>query len=579
MDIIQRYRAGNFISTGTDVFNGGIPRQYLWFHFEVTNRDTLNSKLLIDIESPRINELELFEIDAGQVYSLGRSGDFFPFNSRQLENKNFVFPVSIKNRQSKEYFLFVNQIGHTLILPIKVFKEPAFQIATTKNYLIDGITYGVLLFVAFFSLAFFFNTWYSLYLYYSLYIISGILWLLSYFGLGYQFLWWNQPWICTLSSPLLACTNIFLNIRICQILLQLKKVNGFMYKAGNWACSLLVLAGLFPFINLNRFGYAVNHTYLIIFLNIICLAILVVFFSIFLYSIKGSSVARFYFIASLLKVGSIANLTLLELGLTKGRYHLEGMMQIGILIEISLLTAALAQRYATYKLRTIQGVIIGQEEERSRVAREMHDGIGPTLSGIQFRAEALMNKLPEDERKQELKTIATKTNEVQKEVREISHDMMPKYIENNTLPEIIEKYRKELQSRKLPLFLEFKTNAQTINLSEQVILNIFRIVQELVSNILKHALASKAILTFSFSKKELMIVSEDNGIGFYIQGTDTMGIGIRNIRSRIKLLNGNMSIKSPGNMHDPENGKPGTSIVIRIPMGRSINEKISLHDY
>jgi two-component system, sensor histidine kinase LadS len=580
IDIVQRYRAGNFILTGTEVFNGGIPRQYLWFHFEVTNRESLHSKLLIDIESPRINELELFEIDGGQVYLLGRCGDFYPFNKRHIQNKNFVFPISVKKGQSKEYFLFVNQVGHTLLLPVKVFTEPGFQIATAKNYLIDGITYGVLLFVAFFSLAFFFNTWYSLYLYYSLYIISAILWLLSYFGLGYQFIWWNQPWICTLSSPLLACSNIFLNIRICQILLQLKKVNGFMYKAGNWACGSLVVAGLFPFINLNNFGYTVNHTYLIIFLAIICLAILVVFFSIFLYSIKGSFVARFYFIASLLKVGSIFDLTLKELGFTKGIYHQEGMLQIGILIEISLLTAAIAQRYAIYKQKTIQGVIIGQEEERRRVAQEMHDGISNTLSAIQFKVEALIRSHSEgDERMQELKAIAIDTKGVQQEARNISHEMMPEDIEKETLSQIIENYIKKLQPRLKPLIIELSTNAQTIHLSEQVKLNILRIVQELTSNIWKHARATNAHLSISFSKKELLIASEDNGIGFHSKGTDTMGIGIKSIRSRIKILNGTLSITSPVKKTGWPSGTPGTLIDIRIPLARSINEKISAHEY
>ncbi|MBO9204396.1 hypothetical protein J7I42_29175 [Niastella sp. MAH-29] len=574
-DIVQRYKAGHFISTGTDVFNGGIPRQYLWFHFEVTNRDTLNSKLLIDIESPRINEMELFEIDAGQVHSIGKCGDFYPFNNRAIYNKNFVFPVSVKKGQSKDYFLFVNQVGHTLMLPVKIFKEPAWQTATAKNYLIDGITYGILLFVAFFSLAFFINTWYSLYLYYSLYIITAILWLLSYFGLGYQFFWGNHPWISTLSSPFLACINIFLNIRICQILLQLKKVNGFIYKAGNWACGLLVAAALFPLIDMNRYGYTTNHAYLIVFLAIICLAVLVVFFSIFLYSIKGSFVARFYFIASLLKVGSIFNLALLELGWTKGFYQLEGILQMGILIEISLLTAALAQRYATYKQKTIQSVIIGQEDERRRLAQEIHDGIASKLSGIRYSIEPLLVATGPVNNK-DLTSFAAAIKKAQEEVRYVSHYMLPDYIVKNTLPEIIKQYIEELRPRLRPLNIELSINEQTINLSEQVKLNIFRIVQELISNMLKHARADNAYLSISFDKKELRIVSEDDGIGFHYKGTDSMGIGIRSIRSRVKLLNGSLNIKSPVNMHS-ENA--GTLIDIRIPLARSINEKISLHDY
>jgi len=586
---IQReYQQQHFRPVGRSVYNGGIASQYLWFHFTVSNEDSVRAAIVIDVESPRINELELFEKDDSDIRSLGRLGDFFPFGQRKIIHKNFIYNSYLDPGVSREYFLYVNQVGHTLILPVRIYKSRIFPSVSFRNYLIDGVTYGILLFVSVLGLLFFLSTRHSLYLFYGLYILSAIAWFLSYFGLGYQYLWGDYPRLSTVSAPFFASMNLVLNIQICQILLRLKKIDTAMYRAGNLAKLLLGLAGLFPvFVDLNKYGYAIDHTYLAVFLTIVLASVLAVIVPVLSYSIKGSTVAQVYLISSLLKISSIINLALLELGITPGLYNLEGLLQTGILIEISMLTFAIAQRYTIYKLRSFKQVIAAQEAERENISKEIHDSVSNTLTGVRY---ALLNMKATEvtaspAARESLHIIEKKIEQVQKEARQISHYMMPDYILRWPLAEIVKRYISDLKENGVEKDtstpspgINFSTNEQQVQLSQSVTLNIFRIIQELIANINKHSKASSAEIVLSFGKKSLLIISEDNGVGFPINGTDAAGIGISNIRSRVKTLNGSFNIR-PMTTENEEVVFCGTNITIRIPFYSNAHQKAFAYDY
>jgi len=598
-EILIAYKTGQFKTVGQAVFNSGIPSKFYWFHFTISNQDSVDDNLVIDIENPRIFELELFEESGGQIISLGKSGVFAPFSQRQIVYKNFLFESFLKKGQPKDYFLFVNQVGHTLILPIKIFKNNVFPMISFRNYLIDGLTYGVLFFVSILSLLFFINTSHSLYLIYGLYVLTAIAWFLSYFGLGFQYIWGNHPGFCTPSSPFLACMNIILNIQICQQLLRLNKASPSFYKAGNVFKYLLLATALFPIVvNLDHYGYSLNNGYLVIFLILIMASILMVLFSVLLYTIKGSTVARFYLISSFLKVGSIFNLALLELGISPGLYNMEGLLQIGILIEITILTYAIAYRYTIYRLKTFQQVIAAQEEERQKISREIHDSISNSLSAIKYAVLNLMgNGIGPANSKMQLEKIANEINSVQKEARNISHFMTPDYIRQYSLSEIVKQYVENVQEKagkkqtENTFTIHFSTNEQTVKFSDLAKLNTFRVVQELIANILTHSKATNADIVLSFHKNGLVIISEDNGVGFDDRSSGEMGQGIRNIKSRVKMLNGTFSHQPPGKKTffsrftdlsedtDQTRDRTGSLIVIKIPIRDNTHQRLSQYDY
>jgi signal transduction histidine kinase len=584
-EILTLFENKKFKPIKTNVLNGGIPGDYYWIHFSLSNIQYSNSSLFIDIESPRLNELELFELSNNEVRSLGKLGDFFPFRERTILNKNYIYNIKLGPNQSKDYFLFINQVGHEFILPIEIFTQTQFIKAVYNDYLVDGLTYGVLLFVSTFSLLFFISTRHFLYLYYALYIITAIIWLLSYFGLGYQYFWGNYPSLSTISAPLMASLNILLNIQICKIILRLQWIDKILNRACSICQVLLFLVGIFPvFLNLNNYAYFVNHTYLIIFLSIILISTVLIFYSVVTNLFKGSLIAKVYFAASLLKALSILNLALLELGITPAFYNMETQLQIGILIEITLLTYAIAKRYTTYRFKTYKQVIQAHEEERSNISKEIHDCISSSLTGLNFAFVNLINKNSfEKINGFELSRIAKELNDVQLESRYISHDLLPGYIKQYSLREIVERYISETKLRynsnasENNLKLSFSSNLPNHELNEEVKLNIFRIIQELITNLIKHSKATSAEIIFSFNKKLLEIILEDNGVGFKHYNSNN-GIGLKNIQSRIRLLDGHIQIHSClPDLALQEFGKNfisnrvnGTLIIIKIPLNNKV---------
>lgn len=598
--IVKEYLLKKFIPYKNTILNAGIPKQYYWIHFSITNIASADSSLIIDIENARLNELELFGMSGNMLQSLGKAGDFYPFSQRSLSHKDFLYPVTILPGQKKEYFLYINQVGHTFTLPVKIYTEKSFSTFTFTDYLFDGVTYGILLFVAVVSFLFFLTSKHYLYLYYCLYIITAILWFLSYFGLGYQYLWGNHPPMNTSMAPAMASLNIGLNLQICQVLLRLAKTGGLINKMANVTKAALLILALFPFgCNLNNYGYAVNHAYLMLFLSAILLAMLIVSFSVFFYSLKGFIEAKLYLAASLLKAGSIVHLAFLELGIAPARYHMEGLLQIGIFIEITLFTYALALRYTSFKTRTFVRVIKAHENERALICKEIHDGISGSLTGINYGMENFVRQaafLPA-EKKMQLEKICAELNKVELEAKNISHNTMPDYIKVNSIAEIIKKYVEKIQYNAInnageekALRINFSTNEQLNTFSEAIKLNIFRMVQEILANILKHSKATNADILFSFSKREVTIIAEDNGTGFNLHGKEINdGMGIKNIRTRVELLDGNLSIKSPvykentaqalSQNSTSKSREYGTLIKIKIPYKNNLSKNKTGYDF
>lgn len=575
-DILQLYKHDQFSSIQAAVYNGGIAKKYHWFHFAIENDDDTTNRLVIDIQSPRLNELELFEIAGDSVHSMGKLGDFYVFEERALLHKNFQYTITLESKAQKEYFLYVNQVGHTMLLPVRVYKRKAFESTVNQNYLTDGVTYGLLLFVAIFSFLFYMNTRHKLYLFYGLYILTSIIWFLGFFGLGFEFIWKNHPLLNTIIAPVFAAVNLLLNIQISQLLLNIRSRHAWLYKLGNICKAALILVSFVPLVaNLNNCSMAVNNIYLSVFLTVIAISILTVFCSLVASLIKGTSAARYYFIASIIKVSGIFNLALLEWGIAPASFYTETMLQSGILIEIVLLTYAIARRYTSYKIRTYRKIIQAQENERFNTAKEIHDGISGTLTAIRFNLLNLSRSKAAAEAglSKNLIAISEDVGTAQAEARNISHNLMPAYIKDNSLNRVIDLYIQDLQQKQTgkeeeAIDIQFVSKYTDEHFSEDVRLSIFRILQEIMSNIIKHANANAVNIEFIYRKKDLLITVEDNGVGFdNALGGIKKGIGLRNIESRVQLLSGIFHITSGKKGHS-EDSRPGTYIFIRIPNTR-----------
>ncbi len=193
-----------------------------------------------------------------------------------------------------------------------------------------------------------------------------------------------------------------------------------------------------------------------------------------------------------------------------------------------------------HEIKNINTTIEAQEKERKRIASDLHDGIGGTLAGIKLN----LVKVKKEIGGQKLQNIINKVDDTCQEIRNISHHLMPLKILQSSFVEMIKYYLEEIaQSNSLKLsFCSYPKNM--INqLSDETKIEVYRILQELVNNIIKHAHAKHIDVQITGNSGYINILFEDSGIGFDTSKT-YQGIGLNNIQSRVRLLKGDFNIDS-----------------------------------
>ncbi|MBL6449550.1 tetratricopeptide repeat protein [Fulvivirga sp. 29W222] len=219
------------------------------------------------------------------------------------------------------------------------------------------------------------------------------------------------------------------------------------------------------------------------------------------------------------------------------------------------------------ELNSIKNKLEGQENERKRVAQELHDGIGGTLASIKMNLLSLKTEdTPLNER---LTDITFKLDNACEEVRMISHNLIPPILHNSALTEVIKNFVDEIVgNREIVVNYEFYPKKQIEAIDKNIQVDIYRIIQELVTNAIKHAKASEISIYLTMHDDYVNLMVEDDGTGFRNDGKQT-GIGLKNIQSRVAALDGKITI-------DTSIGK-GTNIIIdlSLPHSKEVISQIS----
>ncbi len=197
------------------------------------------------------------------------------------------------------------------------------------------------------------------------------------------------------------------------------------------------------------------------------------------------------------------------------------------------------------EIANMRSMIRGEEKERTRLARELHDGIMVQLSTVKMN----LKTLPQDHQAlgstAYYQTMVANLEQATKELRQTAHNLMPDMLLQSGIGEALCYFCNSL-GKIQNLELAFQQCHEIPRLQPEFELAVYRIVQELVQNIIKHARASKAMVQLLNYRDEILTITvEDNGIGFTIANLDhNSGMGIKSIRSRIRALNGQMDLRS-----------------------------------
>jgi len=194
------------------------------------------------------------------------------------------------------------------------------------------------------------------------------------------------------------------------------------------------------------------------------------------------------------------------------------------------------------ELKITKAILEGEEKERERVGKDLHDGLGGMLAGVKINFSAWASQNLEPENKQNFNEILHQLDHSVTELRNISRNLMPESLLKlgleTALKDLCEFYsRKDLHIGFQPIDINSK-----LPLAVQI--NIFRIVQEILANAVKHSEAENILLQCSQSNDVFLITIEDDGKGFSQDSSPTKSMGLHNLKTRVDYLKGKMEINS-----------------------------------
>lgn len=208
----------------------------------------------------------------------------------------------------------------------------------------------------------------------------------------------------------------------------------------------------------------------------------------------------------------------------------------------------------------LRAIIEAQEEERKRIAKDLHDGTVQTLTGLKMRFERLRIQLsPQGQMALDFDRSLSILTEAGSEVRAISHQMMPRSLqEMGLVPAFADMLERSLECTDIAFQFEHH-RVDGERFKEAVEVSLYRIAQELINNIIKHSGAKAVSVQLMQVKDHLILIVEDDGKGFRVEDAEVRnGIGLMNITSRIKALN--------GELHYEPSPMQGTVATIRVPV-------------
>ena len=243
----------------------------------------------------------------------------------------------------------------------------------------------------------------------------------------------------------------------------------------------------------------------------------------------------------------------------KNRIYFHGQEVEALVIRDISRRKEIEEELHSERQRQMRSVIDGQEQERQRLSRELHDGLGQTLVAIKLKLESI----PLDEVGNQRKTIEMVKqifNQTIEETRRMSNNLMPAALTEFSLAVVLRNLCTEVESNS-GINVSLVLGVLPDTLSQLLKTYIYRIVQEALNNIVKHSGATRAVVSIFSDISKLYLHVEDNGIGFDPSKGYESGNGLYNMRERAILLDGKFGIVT-------SRGK-GVKIQIELPIYRS----------
>jgi signal transduction histidine kinase len=557
-----------------NAINAGVTTNYYWLTFTLKNMQATDGVFYFQLHQPWLNEVRLYaKTDTGFVL-MGQSGLQLKFNARPYPYYDMLFPIHLRSGGAGAYIAVIDNIGASLNILPALTGENEFKAQEKKEYLLFGVLTGVMIFNLLVNIFLYFALKEKIHRLYFLYVLSMLYWMYCNTALDFQYFYPDYPFIATISE-------YFAGSAACVTMANL--ISGFLgvtRKNSRFKVPMTLLKYGFmvlPFLSIVVYKWLddviwAKEMYVYIFIGA-AIVLSVLFYAITIEKIIQKVKLGWFYLMGGFYIGyAIIKYCVFLLG---GSHNTTVQtapndVQIGLVIEAVIIFIGIIYRYNTYKndkeqlllqlnkqqKETMQQIITAQEEERKRIAQDIHDDVGSTLGSLLLH----ISNIPGKQNQQDVeysshyqKSIAIGQKAIS-DLRAISHDLLPRDFTELGIFHVLQNRVDELNMIGNIRFTLI-TEGEDKGIEPIFAITIYRIINELINNVLKHSQASLATVQLLMTRTEIIVMLEDNGVG--MANKSGKGIGLKNVLSRTEFLHGTINI---------DDNAAGTSVIIEIPV-------------
>ncbi|MFN6039135.1 MAG: 7TM diverse intracellular signaling domain-containing protein, partial [Bacteroidota bacterium] len=512
------------------------------------NRDSIEKPCLIDINNVEIDQVQLVQFDEKDsvVYLSKKLGDIYPFSERIIPHRVLAIPVKLKPRAINTFYIALYNKNRVITCFLDFDSEKFWRNKTQRANFTNGIITGLFSCFIFIGLILFTILKRKVYLFYSLYSLSICLLLLTMKGYSFEYIFPNSTWI---QARFLLVVQLFglmcLNLYAIEFL-QLEKKFSYLSKATLPIIILFLLMIGLVLLEVGRKFDIENYLSIILygiegvnFFVVLMLGPLIYF--------KHKLKSALIFGISFSFVGISLLYSTLSFVIPNLPYVLlMDSLSVTLFMEISILTVFMVFNYRKEineklklqetlleKSKENQNAFLeGQEAEKKIIAQELHDGVATDLLVVQ--------RLIEKESTLKNHSINKILSNISLQMRQISHSMFPDALIELGLAEGLKSLFRPWEDK---ISINIYFSEKNYNISKSLEIQIYRIVQELLKNTLKHSDAKNIYFQLIRHAEEIVLEFEDDGIGFEFSKY-RQGMGLKSIIYRAESINADINFES-----------------------------------
>lgn len=540
--------------------NYGFKQPAAWCKVVIKNT-TDHIDWILKVHQARIDSIQLYVKNSkGTLIKYAPTGHFQHIKDRPFYSAHFAHPVRIEKNETVIFYIYTERkfARHAAVLSLHQLTYYryydhifAISIGVICGAILLAVLVGVVLCIFVFD---------KVYIFYSIYCFCFLVLILGDSGFLHAFLqdpdyqellnnynvisyYWIVGWHVLFTVELLSIKNH-----------PQKWVYSLGYGMGTVFCLFAIIL-IFPIPDVMRWHISLWSYYLVFFTDAYIL------YAIIIKLFKKELVVYFYLAGFLFTMLAASILMLADLQVLEGINQKTDWFFITPLVEILCMVIGLGIHFSNHvrerlnaqiQLNETQSQIITiQEDERKRIAQDLHDDVGNSLAAVK-------NMLIQQK---ETPLIEKEVDNIIQDIRNISHDLMPVDFKEYALTDIVRHTVNKFKGH-TQIGFEYDQTGDAVKLNPVTELVIYRIINELISNAIKHSQASHVLIQLIYQEESLVVMVEDNGKG--IQPKNSIpkeGIGLKNIRHRVTYIQATLNIESD---------HKGSLIIVEIPYERNL---------